>query len=176
MSTSFRLRCPAKTASDKADLFSADRGTCLPTRCIRHWRRSCAQPSRTQKLSSFAPVAVPDICRRRLRSLASADRCHSLRSLHPHLAALPSLPDNTWRAACCGARHLRRRQRAFLICRPQPLALLSITAVRQRSDRSPGKIGNANTMRVRKIPDSFLYKEIPLHIAVGLVLFFFFLK
>ena len=38
------------------------------------------------------PVAVPDICLRRRCSLASVDRCHSLRSLHLPLAALPSLP------------------------------------------------------------------------------------
>ena len=38
------------------------------------------------------PVAVPDICLRRRCSLASVDRCHSLRSIHLPLAALPSLP------------------------------------------------------------------------------------
>ena len=38
------------------------------------------------------PVAVPDICLRRRRSLASVDRGHSLRSLLPPQAALPSLP------------------------------------------------------------------------------------
>ena len=38
------------------------------------------------------PVAVPDICLRRRRSLASVDRGHSLRSLYPPPAALPSLP------------------------------------------------------------------------------------
>ena len=58
MSTCFRLRCPAKSASDEADLISADRGTCLPTRFIRHRRRSCAQPSRTQKLSSCTPTIL----------------------------------------------------------------------------------------------------------------------
>ena len=41
---------------------------------------------------SHRPFAVPGICLRRRRSLASADRCHSLRSLHPPPAALPSLP------------------------------------------------------------------------------------
>ena len=40
------------------------------------------------------PVAVPDICLRRRRSLASVDRCHSLRSLLPPPAALPSLPSS----------------------------------------------------------------------------------
>jgi hypothetical protein len=39
------------------------------------------------------PVAVPDICLRRWRSLASVDRCHSLWSLYPPPAALPSLPN-----------------------------------------------------------------------------------
>ena len=38
------------------------------------------------------PVAVPDICLRRRCSLASVDRGHSLRSLLPPQAALPSLP------------------------------------------------------------------------------------
>ena len=40
------------------------------------------------------PVAVPDICLRRRRSLASVDRGHSLRSLLPPPAALPSLPSS----------------------------------------------------------------------------------
>ena len=43
-------------------------------------------------VSRYAPVAVPDICLRRRCSLASVDRGHSLRSLHPPPAALPSLP------------------------------------------------------------------------------------
>ena len=38
------------------------------------------------------PVAVPAICLRRQRSLAAADRCHSLSSLYLPRAALASLP------------------------------------------------------------------------------------
>jgi len=30
--------------------------------------------------------------------------------------------------SCCGARHLRRRQCAFLICRPLPLAQVALSA------------------------------------------------
>ena len=57
-STCFRLRCPTEPSSDEADLASADRGPCLPPRLIRHRRRSGAQPSRTQKLSSSAPTIL----------------------------------------------------------------------------------------------------------------------
>ena len=32
------------------------------------------------------------------------------------------------RSSCCGARHLRCRQSGFLICRPQPLAPLAVSA------------------------------------------------
>ena len=55
------------------------------------------------------PVGVPGIFVGGGAPPSSADPCHSLRSLYPHLAALPSLPipntevkhmyaDNTWRA------------------------------------------------------------------------------
>ena len=99
MSTCFRLRCPAKSASDEADLISADRGTCLPTRFIRHRRRSCAQPSRTQKLSSCTPTILggpllrcPANVLGDRAPLSLADRCHSLPSLNLPQAALGSLP------------------------------------------------------------------------------------
>ena len=55
------------------------------------------------------PVAVPGIFVGFEKPFAAADRCHSLKSLYPPLAALLSLPipntevklmyaDNTWRA------------------------------------------------------------------------------
>ena len=60
------------------------------------------------------------------------DPGHSLRSLYPPQAALPSLPiPNTevkHICPCCGARHLRRRRSGFLICRPMPLAPLLLSA------------------------------------------------
>ena len=57
------------------------------------------------------PVAVPDIFVGFQKPSSSVDRGHSLRSLHPPQAALPSLPNSTIPAyivrlsvsACCGA-------------------------------------------------------------------------
>ena len=58
------------------------------------------------------------------------DRCHSLRSLHPPPAAVASFP-------VCGARHLRRRRRGFLICRPRHTLMLRFTCHRQRGATRP---------------------------------------
>ena len=43
--------------------------------------------------SNLRPVAVPGIFVADGAAFAAADRCHSLRSLYPPPAALPSLPD-----------------------------------------------------------------------------------
>jgi len=42
--------------------------------------------------SNLRPVAMPGIFVADGAAFAAADRCHSLRSLHPPPAALPSLP------------------------------------------------------------------------------------
>ena len=83
----------------------------------------------------------------------------SLRSLYPHLAALPSLPlqggidplrrgelrspvfkssqkDTETVNYCWGARHLPCRRCGCVSCRPRPLAPLPASAIRQRSGRS----------------------------------------
>ena len=102
------------------------------------------------------PVAVPGIFVADKAASSSADCCHSLRLLYPPPAALPLLPiPNTevkLMYACCGARHLRRRNRLPHL----PTAATRsgrLICLRQRSHRSPtilggrlpGKIGNANT-------------------------------
>ena len=48
---------------------------------------------RTDGLVHLFPVAVPDIFVGFEKPSSSVDRCHSLRSLLPPLAALPSLPN-----------------------------------------------------------------------------------
>ena len=62
-------------------------------RLICHRQRSPRSPSRTQKLSSCTPVAVPGILVGDRAPSSSADRCHSLTSLYLPLAALGSFPD-----------------------------------------------------------------------------------
>ena len=75
----------------------------------------------------------------RIVGLEPTRRWH--RNLNPTRLPIPSYPhillNSFYRkmtepksngSSCCGARHLRRRQSAFLICRPLPLALLASPA------------------------------------------------
>ena len=47
--------------------------------------------------------------------------------------------DDTWRASCCGARHLRRRRCGFPICRPRPLAQVALPAPGGAPIAPPGR-------------------------------------
>ena len=115
------------------------------------------------------PVAVPDIFVGFEKPSSAVDRCHSLRSLLPPLAALPSLPnpntevkltcaDNTWRATgpVCGARHPLRltKQACVLPTAAQPATPLYLPPAAWGS--GAGKIGNANTkLHLKKWSFSF---------------------
>ena len=95
------------------------------------------------------PVAVPGIFLAVKTTSSSADRGHSLASFLLPQAAVGLLPiPNTevkLMYPCCGAR---RMSSATVRLRPSPTAATRSARFicrRQRSARSPGKIGNANT-------------------------------
>ena len=93
----------------------------------------------TQKLSTCTPVAVPCV---RLVDRAAAlhtDRSHSLRLLYPPPAALPSLPDNTWRAPVVVPGECPRLQCTFVPRRPLPLAHLAFSATGSAQFAPPGR-------------------------------------
>ena len=127
------------------------------------------------------PVAVPGICLRRQRSLASADRCHSLGSLHPPLAALPSLPGRseyplchceegecpTWQSvlSCRGEQKVNCRiaaREATLGCRSSAKCPLV-----KRDRYTKGHANTTNTQPVAMIGFLCLYfMKLPQNIAV----------
>ena len=72
-------------------------------------RPPCVKGTRS---GAKAPLCKGSCRLRRLRGLKRPLR-HSLRSCH---------------LSCCGARHLRRHPKGFLICRPLPLAQLAVSA------------------------------------------------
>ncbi len=98
--------------------------------------------------------------------LLLADRCHSLRSLFPPLAALPSLPiPNTEVKHICADNSSKHKIQCYIFRKRKISAVSLLFLSPQRSSafvgapycfgRLPGKIGNANTKRVRRNPGSF---------------------
>ena len=110
---------------------------------IKEWFPSSRKPATVHRTVAFRWVRVRVNTNKKREAFASlfllvrivglepTRRWH--RNLNPTRLPIPSYPHillSKWKigSSCCGARHLRRRQSAFLICRPRPLARLASSA------------------------------------------------